>query len=174
MVIWLVGMSGAGKTTIGNKLYKESKKELSNIITIDGDDIRHIFAHNDKRQSYSVQARYENAKRIQNICLWLDQQDINVICSILCIFPEILNENKGIFSKYYEIFLDASLKELQQRDTKGLYAEASEGKIKNVVGLDIEFPVPENPNLHIKTDEDRSAEEITKYIYKRVSKHFTL
>ena len=170
----MVGMSGVGKTTIGGKLFERSKRGLSNIVTVDGDDIRRVFAHNDKKLSYSVQARHENAKRIQNICLWLDKQDINIICSIVCIFPEILNENRVIFSKYYEIFLDASLNELKQRDTKGLYAEASEGKIKDVVGLDIEFPVPENPNLHIRTDEDRSAEEITKFIYKRVSRHFIL
>ena len=110
MVIWLVGMSGVGKTTIADILFKKISNDIDkNAIPIDGDIVRLIDGNDKKDTSYSLEARYKNAKRIQEISLALDESGENVICSILCIFPDILKENKKIFSNYYEVFLDASL-----------------------------------------------------------------
>tara|TARA_B100001029_G_scaffold178995_1_gene187019 strand:+ start:1607 stop:2233 length:627 start_codon:yes stop_codon:yes gene_type:complete len=169
MVIWLVGMSGVGKTTIADILFKKISKETnSNAIPIDGDIVRLIDGNNKKETSYSLEARYQNAKRIQEISLALDQSGEDVICSILCIFPDILKENKKIFSNYYEVFLEASLAELERRDTKGLYESARKGEISDFVGYDIEFPIPKAPNIHLKTDQNKTAKELTTIIYDEI------
>ncbi len=166
MVIWLVGMSGVGKTTIADILFKKISNDTdASAIPIDGDIVRLIDRNDKKETSYSLEARHKNAKRIQEISLALDKSGENVICSILCIFPDILEENKKIFSSYYEVFLDASLEELERRDTKGLYASARRGEISDLVGYDIEFPIPKEPNLHLKTDQKESARELANIIY---------
>ena len=79
MVIWLVGMSGVGKTTIADILFKKISKETnSNAIPIDGDIVRLIDGNNKKETSYSLEARYQNAKRIQEISLALDLSLIHI------------------------------------------------------------------------------------------------
>ena len=168
MVIWLVGMSGVGKTTIGNNLYEQVSLEFNNIVKVDGDIMRSIFRDENESKSYSIESRYKNAKRIQEICLWLDNQGINVICSILCIFPELLKENISLFNNYYEVYLDAAIEELERRDTKGFYAKAKSGEIKDFVGFDINFPIPENSNLNLRTDQGDSVIELSELIYEKI------
>jgi cytidine diphosphoramidate kinase len=168
MVVWLVGMSGVGKTTIGNNLYEQASLEFNNVVKVDGDIIRSIFHHENESQSYTIESRYKNAKRIQEICLWLDNQGIHVICSILCIFPELLKENISLFSNYYEVYLDAAIEELERRDTKGFYVKAKAGLIKDFVGFDINFPIPENSNLNLRTDQGDSVTELSELIYEKI------
>ena len=169
MVIWLVGMSGVGKTTIADILFEKISTDIgSNAIPIDGDIVRLIDDNDIKETSYSLEARYKNAKRIQEISSVLDKGGNNVICSILCIFPDILKENRKIFSNYFEVFLDASLEELERRDTKGLYESARKGEISDLVGYDIEFPIPKESNLHLKTDQNETAKELAAIIFDEI------
>tara|TARA_Y100001970_G_scaffold61075_1_gene77924 strand:- start:34769 stop:35395 length:627 start_codon:yes stop_codon:yes gene_type:complete len=169
MVIWLVGMSGAGKSTVAEMLFKKLIHHAGiGAVPLDGDLVRLIDGNDKKNTSYSIEARYLNAKRIQEISLALDKSGENVICSILCIFPEILEENKKIFTDYFEVYLDCSIEELERRDTKGLYNLAKKGELNDFVGHDIDFPIPKNPNLKLRTDKDYSANDISDFIYEKV------
>ena len=154
MVIWLVGLSGSGKTTIGREIYKLWKPLAPNTVMVDGDDIRKIFGHDKGPNKYSVEGRRKNAERIVEICHWLDRQEINVVCCILCIFDDIMTNNKKIYSKYYQVYLDAPINLLKHRDPKGLYKRAEEGKEKNVVGLDLPFTKPTLSDIGIVINED--------------------
>ena len=171
MVIWLVGLSGAGKTTIGKHLFDIWKPLAPNTVLLDGDEVRDIFG-NPGSQSHSIEDRRANAQRMTKLCAWLDRQDINVICCILSIFPEMRRENRALFSDYFEAYIEAPMEVLLQRDTKGLYAAALAGKIQNVVGVDIEFPVPVSPDLVINTavpqsDARKHAADILAAVKKR-------
>ncbi len=146
MVIWLIGMSGAGKTTIGQILYKELKKVSNNWIYLDGDVLREVWGDN---IDHSINGRRLNAHRISNLCQMLDRQKINIIASVLSIFPEWQKWNRENFSKYFEVYLKVNLEILKQRDTKGIYKDALNGKIRNVVGIDIPFPEPLDSDLII-------------------------
>lgn len=149
MIIWIVGLSGSGKTTIGKEMYKLWKTRAPNTVMVDGDDVRRMLGNDADPGDYSIEGRYKNAKRIVEICSWLDRQKINVICCILCIFEDIMADNKSIFSEYYQVFLDAPMELLKSRDPKGLYYRAFQGDEKNVVGIDIPFPSPTNSDLVI-------------------------
>ena len=94
MVIWLVGMSGAGKTTIGQALYASLKAQRPQTVFVDGDEIRALFRHDQQADAYSVAGRRVNAERIQALCGWLDGQGIDVVCCILSMFQDISDDNR--------------------------------------------------------------------------------
>jgi len=148
MIIWIIGLSGSGKTTLAKKIKKLADKNNKNLVHIDGDEIRDIFQNKD----YTIKGRKLNAQQIFKLCSFLDKNNINVVCSILSIFPNLRKKNQIQFKKYYEVFIDCDLKKLINRDSKGIYKKFIKGKIKNVVGMDIKFPKPKKPHLLIKNN----------------------
>jgi len=149
MVIWLIGLSGSGKTTLGREVACQLRKLEPNTVLLDGDELRQVFSHDSGNEPYTVEGRRQNANRITALCGMLDRQGINVVCCILSIFQDMRLTNKVQFSHYFEIFMDAPLEILKSRDTKGLYAAAGRGEMKNVVGIDIPFQRPLSPDLII-------------------------
>ena len=160
MVVWLVGLSGAGKSTIGRQVYNQWKKSELNTVFIDGDEIRALFKHDNDKKDYTIEGRRKNAERIVEICGWLDKQGINIVCCILCIFPDLLKENRSRFDKYLEVYVSSPLDVLRARDTKGLYAGADSGEQKNIVGIDIPFPEPVFPDLILDSSGNSSNSDI--------------
>ena len=146
MVIWLVGLSSAGKTTLGRQVYKLWKKSAPNTVFVDGDEIRRIFKQDQGPEAYSIEGRAANALRIAELCAWLDKQQINVVCAILSIFEDTRRWNRMTYSKYFEVYIAVPLEVLIQRDVKNLYRPAMRGETKNVVGVDIPFVPPEAPD----------------------------
>ncbi|MBR9973749.1 adenylyl-sulfate kinase [Magnetospirillum sulfuroxidans] len=144
MITWLIGMSGAGKTTIAERLYGRLKPDCRHLLLLDGDTFRDVLRND---VDHTIEGRRKNAERISNLCRAMDGQGIHVICAVLSIFPEWLAWNRANFSSYYEVFLDIPLPTLEARDTKGLYAGGRSGQIPNVVGLHIPFPRPCNSDL---------------------------
>jgi len=152
MIVWLVGLSGAGKTTIAKELHRRWQGKEAGTILIDGDEFREIFQHVRGEAAHTVEGRRLNGERIVATCAWLDSQNINAVVSILCLFPDMLAANRSRYSGYFEAFIDCPLPDLEARDGKGLYAAARKGEMANVVGIDIPFPRPTQPDLVINND----------------------
>jgi cytidine diphosphoramidate kinase len=153
LITWVIGLSGAGKSAIGSALHMELKKENPATVLIDGDQIRRIFGNDRQPADYSLEGRRLNAQRIRELCLWLDREGIDVVCCILSIFPDHQAENRSLFSEYFEVFVRAPFDDLVERNPKNLYRLALEGREKNVVGVDIEFTPPPNPDIVIENSE---------------------
>ncbi|PKO46933.1 MAG: adenylyl-sulfate kinase [Betaproteobacteria bacterium HGW-Betaproteobacteria-22] len=151
MVIWLIGLSGAGKSTLGHEVAKQLRDVKPNTVLLDGDELRKVFAHDQGDDPYTVQGRRINAERIVALCEMLDSQGIHVVCCILSIFPDMRLENRKRFSRYFEVFMDAPIDVLMERDVKGIYAAARRGEVTNVVGIDIPYERPANPDMTIDT-----------------------
>ena len=149
MVIWIIGLSGAGKTTLANEVVSKIRSSKKTVVLIDGDIIRDIF---DNDLGYTLDDRLKNANRISKLCKLLDDQGINVVCAILSLFPDSRNWNRQNINSYYEVYIEAPLDHIQKRDYKGIYKKFKDGKIKNVAGLDIKFIPPKNPDLIIRNN----------------------
>lgn len=155
MVIWLIGLSGAGKTTIGKCVYKEWKNREPNTVLVDGDEIREIFSQDNSGSDYSIEGRRKNAERIKQLCAWLDRQGINVVCNILLLFGDVSDWNRENLSGYLEVYVSTPLDVVKARDSKGLYSAAEKGEMKNVVGVDIPFSTPASPDITIDNSDSR-------------------
>jgi len=168
MIMWIVGLSGAGKTTIGRKVYEQWKARESNTVLIDGDEVRAIFAQDQTPGDYSLSGRRKNAERITAMCEWLDRQGINVVCCILSVFPDMRAENRDRFSDYFEVYIKVPVDNLIKRDDKGIYGPAMRGETTNVVGVDIPFQEPETSNLAIDNSNfNTPPEEAARIILKQ-------
>lgn len=152
MVVWIIGLSGSGKTTLAEKIIKDANEIGLKPVLIDGDSVRDIF-NNDL--GYSMEDRLKNAYRICNLGKFLSDQGFCVVCSILSIFPDTRDWNRKNIKNYYEVFIDTPIEILIERDPKKLYKKYKSGEIKNVVGMDIDFPAPINADLKIINDGSR-------------------
>lgn len=149
MVVWIIGLSGAGKTTLANEVITHVRKMQNNVILIDGDMIREIFGND---LGYTLEDRRINADRICKLGKFLDEQGINVVCAILSLFVESRTWNRKNLENYFEVYIDAPVKQLINRDSKGIYKKYQEGEITNVAGMDIDFPIPDHADMVIRNN----------------------
>ncbi|WP_139451838.1 adenylyl-sulfate kinase [Campylobacter armoricus] len=160
-VIWLTGLAGSGKSTIGKALYEKIKQKYKNIIYLDGDELRDLLGH----YGYDKQSRIDMALKRSQFAKFLNDQDMIVVVTTISMFNEVYEYNRQNLKNYFEIYIKCSMEELIKRDQKGLYTKALNDKIKEVVGIDIKFDEP-NPNLIIENSlQDRLGEKVDK-IYK--------
>ena len=160
-VIWMTGLSGAGKTTIGVGIERELNKRGYLTQVLDGDNIRTGINNN---LGFTEADRFENIRRIAEVSkLFLN-------CGIICInsfispTKEIRTMAKEIIGEddFIEVYVNAPLEVCEQRDVKGLYQKAREGKIKNFTGIDAPFEIPEAPAIEIKTNQLTIEESVQK------------
>tara|TARA_B100001013_G_C24519570_1_gene406368 strand:+ start:102 stop:617 length:516 start_codon:yes stop_codon:yes gene_type:complete len=149
MVIWIIGLSGAGKTTLAKEVVAKIGSSKTNVVLIDGDMIREVFGND---LGHTLEDRRQNGERICRLCKFLNNQGIHVVCAILSLFPESRLWNRKKIANYYEVYIEAPIDQLKKRDYKGLYGKFSDNKIKNVAGMDIEFIPPDSPDLIIKNN----------------------
>ena len=165
MIIWITGISGAGKTTLALEVLKKLRNKHKNVVSLDGDIVRDLFENN---LNYDINSRITQIKRLQKLSLFLQSQNIIVVVSALYSSANLLRWNRKNFKSYFEIYLDASLDLVIKRDVKGLYKKFKEGKEKNIVGIDIPWNPPLNFDLKIKMDEMFSVKQTINIISEKL------
>lgn len=159
MVIWLIGISGSGKSFYGKKLFSLISKKKK-VIHIDGDEVRKYLSYELK---YSKKDREKNSLLISDLCNFLEKKGYLVICSILSIIKKHQRRNRKLFKKYMQIYIKTNIKTVIDRNNKNIYSK------KNVVGKKIKFPTPYKSDITITNSFDNSYKKNIELIIKRLN-----
>jgi glutamine kinase len=143
-VLWITGLSGAGKTTLGKELWRRLQAAGHTAVFLDGDALREVIAED---LGHNSESRRRSAMRNARLCRLLASQGIDVVCPTISLFHDVQRWNREQIVGYREIFLRVPMDELTRRDSKGIYAAAGRGEISDVVGLDLPAELPLAPDL---------------------------
>lgn len=158
-VLWMTGLSGSGKTTIGLALEKELYKRGFLVMLLDGDLVRTGI---NKNLKFSVEDRKENIRRIAEVSKLFVNCGVMTINCFISPTDEIRAMAKNIIGKddFLEVFVSAPLEICESRDLKGLYAKARKGEIQEFTGISSPFDIPPDPDLVLKTDQMSVKESV--------------
>ena len=172
-VIWMTGLSGAGKTTLAKALDEAlyNRGILSQIL--DGDNIRSGINNN---LNFTETDRTENIRRIAEVSKLFLNCGIISINSFISPTEDIRHMAMDIIGRenMIEVFVNAPLNVCESRDVKGLYARARKGEIKNFTGIDSPFEKPMDADVEIRTDlmtVEESTEKLMDFILPRIEYH---
>jgi adenylylsulfate kinase len=171
-VIWLTGLSGSGKSTIGLALEKRLFQENFIAQLLDGDNIRSGI---NKNLGFSEEDRKENIRRIAEIAKLYLSSGIITINSFISPTAETRNIAKEIVgdADFLEIYINAPMATCESRDVKGLYKKARAGEIQGFTGVNQAYEEPENPALELRTDL-LSVDEAVDKLFTFLKKHIIL
>merc|ERR1711971_1536207 len=157
VTLWMTGLSGCGKSTISVALEHALVKNQARsyfVYRLDGDNLR--FGIN-KDLGFTPADRKENVRRVAEVSKLFAEAGAIVIAGLIAPyaadrqFAREIHEKAGL--PFMEVFIDAPLATVEGRDPKGLYKKAREGKIKGFTGIDAPYEKPENPEVHVRTDQ---------------------
>lgn len=171
-VIWLTGLSGSGKSTIGLALEKRLYQENFVAQLLDGDNIRSGI---NKNLGFSEEDRKENIRRIAEIAKLYLSSGIITINSFISPTAETRNIAKEIVgdADFLEIYINAPMATCESRDVKGLYKKARAGEIQGFTGVNQAYEEPDNPALELRTDV-LSVDEAVDILFTFLKKHIIL
>ena len=147
-VIWLTGLSGSGKTTIANELFKKLKRKDVKCIILDGDEIRNVFNNN----GFDKESRIQHNINVGYMAFLLEKQGYIVIVSLVSPYREARDKCREIVSNFKEVYVSTSLSVCEQRDVKGLYKKARNGDIKQFTGIDDPYNEPLHAEITLDTE----------------------
>lgn len=165
--LWFTGLSGAGKTTLSKCIERKLQEAQREVERLDGDEIR---AHLSAGLGFSKQDRDTNIRRIGWVAKLLNRHNTIALVAAISPYRAVRDEMRASMENFVEVYCDASLAVLQQRDPKGLYKKAATGEIKNFTGLSDPYEPPLTPEIHLKTDAqtiEQSVELVFRYLRKR-------
>ena len=159
-VYWVTGLSGAGKTTVGTKLYNYLHDKALNVIRLDGDTLRNVFECYD----YTYEGRKALGYQYARLCKMLCEQGMDVVICTVVMYDEVRQWNRDNIAGYREIYLEVDIDELIKRDQKGLYSKAKANKEDNVCGINLNVELPQHPDITIKNYGDITPDKALEMI----------
>jgi adenylylsulfate kinase len=160
-LIWITGLSGAGKTTVAVKICEYIKKKNPDTIMIDGDAFREIIGND---LGHDLADRIKNAWRIVKMCQYICDQNINVVCSTMSLYAEIHSFIYKNFNDPLIVYLDVSMNELKKRNKKNLYSSG-----RNVSGIDLPYDEPKHKKYVVKVENSGTLDITVKTIIERLN-----
>ena len=149
-ILWLTGLSGAGKSTIADVIEKKLLASGRHTMLLDGDNVRHGL---NRDLGFTDTDRVENIRRVGEVANLMTEAGLIVICSFISPFRAERRMVREMTAPtvFLEIFVNTPLEECIRRDPKGLYAKAKRGRLENFTGLDSPYEAPEAPEIRLTT-----------------------
>ena len=168
IVLWMTGLSGSGKSTIASAGIKIGTNESPHLHP-DGDNVRHGL---NKDLGFTEADRVENIRRVGEVARLMTDAGLIVIAAFISPFKSEreMVRNMVVDGEFIEVFIDAPLSAVEERDVKGLYAKARAGQLANFTGIDSPYEAPENPEIHIDTTQT-SPDEAAQIIFQTIMKY---
>ncbi|HEU0001813.1 MAG TPA: adenylyl-sulfate kinase [Ktedonobacteraceae bacterium] len=161
--IWFTGLSGSGKSTLSEVIEQRLKTRGRNVEILDGDIVR---THLSKGLGFSKEDRDTNIKRIAFVCGLLTRNDVACISAAISPYRETRAWARNHIGNFVEVYVKCPIDVCRQRDVKGLYKLADEGKIKGFTGVDDPYEEPEHPELIVETDRETVDESVARIFAK--------
>lgn len=146
----MTGLPGSGKTTIALEVENKLRAMGRNIEILDGDEVRKGLSSD---LGFSKEDRQRHAKRVTYVAKVLTRNEVIVLVGLISPFRAFRQYARDEIGEFIEVFVDTSLEECIERDPKGLYKMAMDGKIKDLTGLQDPYEAPEDPELVIPTED---------------------
>jgi len=165
-VLWLTGLSGAGKSTIANLVEKKLHALGKHTYLLDGDNVRHGL---NRDLGFTDADRVENIRRVAEVSKLMVDAGLIVLVSFISPFRAERRMARSLFGpgEFHEVHVDTPLNVAETRDPKGLYKKARRGELKNFTGIDSPYEAPETPEIYLDTQKntsEQSAEAIVEYL----------
>lgn len=154
--VWFTGLSGAGKSTIAHILERELRARGMKVEVLDGDVVR---THLSKGLGFSKEDRDTNIRRIGWVCEVLSRNGVVAIAAAISPYRAIRDEIRAKIPNFIEVYVQAPLEVLVERDVKGLYKKALAGEIANFTGVSDPYEPPLNPEVICYSDGRETPEE---------------
>ncbi len=160
-VVWLTGLSGAGKSTIAQALERELFERQFHVYVLDGDNVRHGLNSN---LGFSPEDRIENIRRVGEVARLMADSGVVTITAFISPYRADRRRAREIASEsaceFVEVFVEAPLAVCERRDPKSLYKKARAGQIKQFTGIDAPYETPESPEIVVHTGEQTPAQSV--------------
>ena len=147
-VVWLTGLSGAGKSTITEALVPELRALGKKVEVLDGDVVR---THLSKGLDFSREGRDDNVARIAFVAHLLARNGVTVVVAAISPYRRAREEARKVIGDFVEVHVAPPLEECVARDTKGLYKKALAGEIDRFTGVSDPYEPPESPEVVLDT-----------------------
>ena len=158
-VLWLTGLSGSGKSTLANLIEKKLFETDHNVITLDGDNIRHGLCSD---LTFNEADRNENMRRIGEVAKLFNEAGTVVIAAFISPYREDREKVRSRLphGDFLEVYCECDLETCEARDPKGLYARARKGEIENFTGISAPYEEPIKPDIIVNTGNQTLEEEV--------------
>lgn len=163
-VVWMTGLSGSGKTTIAHILVDELRARGVRVERLDGDVVRQSLTRD---LGFSKEDRDKNIERVAFVAKLLSRNGVGCVCSFISPYQVVRDMVRENTTNFLEVYVDAPLEVVIQRDVKGLYEKAMAGEIPNFTGISDPFEAPIQPDIHLRTDRqtpEECARQILDYL----------
>jgi adenylylsulfate kinase len=161
MVLWLTGISGAGKSTIALRLKEKLKIQLQALEILDGDIVRDFFEND---LGYTEKERILKVKRIGFAAKLLADHGVFVIVANIAPYAEVREFLRKNLNNYIQVYVKVSPEGAVSRDVKGLYKDYNNSKMENLIGVDDRYDIPKTPDLVVDTEQESVESSVSKIL----------